>query len=403
MTIRDELEQLSLRLGYRVVLPTPPACQHLLDQAKASGIPLGTLFVLSHPLFPEIRGSYDRESGDLWCHYDGADEKGAHEVLQCLLTLIAYAKLHLPVPTTIQEDWEQAEHAHREAFALAQAWNRSDLFSAAELESLLAHDQYLLRCHLAAGELAGHLAPSVARNAYLALLEVRQRYQWNDAQFEAALSGVCEEDEEANAAVLDFDRTVLRPRWLRWNLRGGDALHDASGASLLPQTPGTAEVLREALRKAASGLKGQTRHRRLWPISEQVSLAFFLVEREEALSSLIAQVSRWLIEEYPLRYVRVWWCLYADGEPETARSAWHLYQLHIEYVPCHPEGTGRSEPFHSELWALFPVRRKTRLEAAWQRYLHSWSAFAHVSGESLSRGLHTLWSQLEGGACSRDD
>jgi hypothetical protein len=403
MTIRDELEHLSLRLGRRVVLPTPPACQELMNQAKASGIPLGTLFVLSHPLAPEIRGSYDRESGDLWCHYDGTDEDGAHDVLQCLLTLIAYAKLRLPVPTTIQEDWEQAERAHREAYALAQDWNRPDLFSAAELESLLAYDQSLLRCHLAAGELAGHLAPSVARNAYLALLEVQRRNQWNDAQFEAALAGISDADE-ANAAVLDFDRTILRPRWQRSRLYKGNAPHRLSGTSVLPQTPGTAEVLREALREAASQSKEQTRQRRLWPVSKQVSLSFFLIESVQALSSLIAQVNRCLIEEHPLHYARVWWCRYADAEPEPRRSALHLYQCHIEYVSGHPEGTERLEPLHHELWALFPVRsRRECLEAAWQHYLHSWSALELVPGAALSRGLHALWSWLEGGISSDDD
>src|SRR5690242_13804753 len=126
MALVDDLERIRLELGRSIVLPTPPACLELLDQAKAAGIAIRTLFVLSRSLSPGIRGSYDRQTGDLWCHYNSREEDGARHLLQCLLILIAHVKLAYPSPTTIEQDWEQAQAAHREAFALTRAWRREE-------------------------------------------------------------------------------------------------------------------------------------------------------------------------------------------------------------------------------------------------------------------------------------
>ena len=57
MSLVDELESIRQRLGHSIVLPTPPACLALVEQAQSVGIPLGKVFVLSRSLAAGIRGS----------------------------------------------------------------------------------------------------------------------------------------------------------------------------------------------------------------------------------------------------------------------------------------------------------------------------------------------------------
>jgi hypothetical protein len=399
MSLVDDLEFMRQWFGYSIVLPTPPACQALLEQAKATGIPVGRVFVLSRSLSDGIRGSYDRRSGDIWCHYDSRDNEGARNILQCLLTLIAHVKLQLPPPSTIEEDWEHARLAHEEARALASAWDRDDLFTTSELEAALAYDSHLYLCHTAAGELAGSLNPSIARLAYLALLEVQQRYQWSEAQFEAALNGIREDDEEANAAVLDFDRCSLRAYWLSTRTRKREEEPDPLGQFALAQTPRTARVLRSALEWVASHHTESGVFREPLQVADRTFLSFFRLEEAQDLSLVIAHVNAWLLKDFPECYARVRFSLYADIRwKETTAPSPHLYHMSVEYAHCHEkrqadEGCG---PIRRELWVLVPARKREEVvEAAWQRYIRSWLTFADLSTEALYYGLQALWPWLQ--------
>src|SRR2546428_12631577 len=99
MTIREQLESARQMLGHSLVVPTPPACNALLQRARAEGIAVGQLFVVSRRLHPGLRGRYERSSGDLWCHYGAQEPDGKRLLLQSLLVLLAHLKLHQPVPT----------------------------------------------------------------------------------------------------------------------------------------------------------------------------------------------------------------------------------------------------------------------------------------------------------------
>ena len=398
MSLVDDLESIRQRLGRSIVLPTPPACYALLEQAKTAGIPVGRLFVLSRSLAAGIRGSYDRRSGDVWCHYDSSDDKGAREVLQCLLTLIAHVKLQLPPPSTIEEDWEQTRLAHQEARVLASAWDREDLFTVSDLEESLAHDRHLYLCHAAAGELAGNLHPSLARDAYLALLDVQRRYQWNDAQFEAALNGVSENDEEANSAVLDFDRCSLRAYWLSTSTGKREEEPSSLGQFALPQTQRTARVLRSALEQVARHRAENGMLHVTLQVADRTSLSFFHMEGEQDLSLVIEHINAWLIEDHPECYVRVRFSLYADTRwKETATPSPHLYHVSVEYAYCHGAQAGdESGAIRRELWVLVPARKRDEVvEAAWQRYIRGWLTFADLFTDDLYYGLQVLWPWLQ--------
>ncbi len=398
MSLVDDLESMRHRLGRSIVLPTPPACQDLLEQAKASGIPVGRLFVLSRSLLSGVHASYDRQSGDMWCHYDSRDDEGARDVLHCILTLIAHVKLQLPPPTTIEEDWDQASLAHREASALASAWDREDLFTDADLEASLAYDRHLYRCHAAAGELAGNLHPSLARNAYLALLDVQRRYQWSETQFEAALGGVSEDDEEANATVLDFDRCLLRDYWLSTSTRKREEEPSPLGQFALPQTQRTARILRSALEQVAHHRAENGKLRNSLQVADRTSLSFFHMEGEQDLSPVIGHVNAWLLDDFPECYARVHFSLYADIRwKETATPSPHLYQMSVEYASCHGEQAGSEHRLiRRELWVLVPVRKRNEVvEAAWQRYIRGWLTMASLSTDDLYYGLQALWPWLQ--------
>jgi hypothetical protein len=397
MSLAEELERLSRQRGHRIVLPTPPDCQFLLAQARAAGFPVNRLFVLSRPLYAGLQGSYERSSGDLWCHYDGADEHGGRDLLQCLLTLIATVKLQLSAPATIAEDWEQACTVHREAAALAKAWQREDLFTADDLEQCLAYDRHLSLCHEAAGELAGRLVPSIAREAYGALLEVQQRYQWSPSQFAEALQGVREDDEEANAAVLDFDRCQLRARWLTSRTQKRAYEPDPFGAFALPQTPATARVLRTALAWVAHQHVENKMPQVPQHVTQSATHTFFRLECEQDLALILACVTSWLLEDFPQCYARLRWELSADecGKDSSIPSP-HLYHMSVEYVSCQEQMRTNEEPSRRDLWVLVPARQRTvRVEASLQRYISSWLTCAEVYTEALYDGLQALWSWLE--------
>jgi hypothetical protein len=388
MNIQQELEIVQITHGTNILLPTPPVCTALMERARAEGIPVGQLFVLSCSLLPGVRGSYDRISRDLWCHYDASGPRGDQSIMQCLLTLLAHARLGQPIPATIEEDWQQEQNAWREAVLLARAWELEEIFLEDDLTAREREAEHLLSCHLAAGQLAGNSKPFVARAAYSALLDTRYEREWSIEQFEDALYGASERDED-NAAVLAFDRTLLRSSWsipYRASREG-----PPFGEWTLPQPVSAQNVLRHALEQASRVERMPQQFVEREMFDAPLRLYFMRVESDLDLARVVDSANAWLIEEgRGLPAEGMWW-LYA-GPSER------LYRLTVRYKQPFDETIPDSElPPARELWILFRSGERLRnTEAAYQRYILSWLKMQEVRCEPLVDGLHLLWAWLGG-------
>ena len=254
MTIPQALQWWQHRLGRSIQFPQiPPACTRLMEQARAVGLPVGTLYIVSRPLAAGTFGSYDRDTGDLCCHYEASrGEEGQREVLQTLLILLAGLKLHAPQAQTIAQEWETVRQAIEEGHALAQQWGYASLFTTDDLTRLLARSVELASGHHLAAELAGNRLPWVARNAYAALQALCQDMPELATQehFAEALQGVSAHTQ-ANDLLVSFDRSLLRERWVPTATRQlGERV--SFGEATVPVRPQSAHVLRMALSRAAA-------------------------------------------------------------------------------------------------------------------------------------------------------
>ena len=391
MAMRDDLADLSQRLHCNVVLPLPRICRQIIERARAEGMPFGTLYVVCRPLQPGVQGSYDRETRDIWCHLDSSlEEEGQRALVQSILSMLASLQQGFPLPQTIEDDWYQLRQAHQGGFALAQAWGLDQYFTSLDAERFQERDRHHYRCHLAAGELAGHPDPFVARSAYFALLGLREHAEWTDQAFEEALSGTSA-DREAVSLVALFDRTPLRRRWLMTQTREADEI--ASFGVAEATAPSAGMRLRSVMERVFT--------RR---VAQEATLTPFLVQAhqshwvsslasDEDLCALVALLNTWLIDEYPHAAVRMsWWC-YADAHRAGITTP-HLYRGEITYeedVALPPPGT-------RTLWVLCatPQHSRTRpIEASWQHFVRSWLAFADLRCAPLAEGLQTLWRTLD--------
>jgi hypothetical protein len=393
MTIEERLHIAELTQGRSIVLPTPPDAAALLQRARASGIAVGRLYIVSQRLHPGLRGGYERGTGNLWCHYWAGEPGGERRLLQCLLVLLAHARRQPPVPATIAEDWENERAAWQEAGALASAWELAGLLPEGELAERLAEIEQLEAWHQAAGELAGSLDPFLARAAFHALVDIREREGWSEEQFDAALFG-CSEDEAANAAVLAFDRTVLRATWgIPYRTpREGPPFGDLT----LPQDRRSVALLREALESAARRSRGPVTPAsvaRSW-LDAPLHLSFLHVESEQDAHAVLALCTAWLVEEgAELAAEATWWVYGAPGD-----SGQRIYRLGVRYKPAaggHP--APEALPAARELWVLFPGSRHGRrsAEAACQRYILSFLTVQDVRIAPLDEGLAMLWGWLQ--------
>jgi hypothetical protein len=428
MTIEEPGHWLSRQLGgRRLLLPTPPACLPLLERARQAGIQVGDLFVVSRPLVPLAQGGYELSTGHLWCHYDARLEEAERSLLQCLLVLLAALKRRFPAPRTLEEEREQHQQLVKDAAALARDWQRPDLFVAADLDRLLAEAENRFDALVAVGELAGSLDPPVAHAASLALCQLREREGWSQATFEAALAGISD-DEEQNAAVLTWDRTLLRARWV---LAGSGPERAASCADLFgplawPQTPATSALLRQALEQvahrgavAAGCWSPQPLNTGEHAHADQ--LCFLQVSDRQGLERALAQLTSWLLD-LPERYLQVHWSWYGEtrarggggksGTPPSGQEQQPgsdkpiLYRSGLTYhwgpgeepaSTASPSRWGQgAAPLRRELWVLFAAcPHRERLEAAWQRYLSGWQRQQQASSwASLQQGVQDLWGLL---------
>lgn len=395
MNIRDRIEIEQHMLRRPLILPTPPACSKLLEHARSAGLKIGTVFILSHRLNPGSFGGYERASGDIWCHYGAAKVEGDRLLLQSLLWILAHMKCDLSAPTTIEEDWQQDREAWQMAFQLAMKWNMPELLLQQELDERLAESEQLHDWYEEAGNLAGCLRPAIARAAYQALVDIRRQQGWDEKQFEAALGGYSEHPED-NAAVLAFDRTVLRSSWGQPHRvdRQGPPFGDLT---LVQQSQQIAYLLRTALAAWAN------RHTNLVPLrkiergwgDEPLHLFFLVIDSDLEFPSLIAHCNTWLVDESPDLAAVVTWHVYGSGTIDGMR----IYRLCVRYKPSLFDPPV-STPSARELWVLFPAdadERRRWTEAAFQRYILCWPFMQEIHCESLEDGLPILWNWLNQG------
>lgn len=391
MAMSDDLAELSQRLHCNVVLPLPPICREIVERARADGIRFGNVYVVCRPLQPGVQGSYDRETRDLWCHYDSSlGEEGQRALVQSVLSMLASLHQGFPRPATIEDDWYQLRQAHQGGFALAQAWGLDAFFTDADQQCLQERDRHHYRCHLAAGEIAGHPDPFVARSAYFALQGLRGQYGWTDRQFEEALSGTSD-DRAANSLVACFDRLPLRRRWLVTHTRRPDEIASFGEAAMT--SPHAGLRLRDAMARAFEHRLAQEANLAPVLLSAQSHSWCARAESTQQLAVLVALLNTWLIDDYPHAAVRMhWWC-YAD-ERREGTTPLHLYRGEITYE----EDQALPQPLTRTLWVLFGVPQHLRnqtIEAAWQHVVISWLAFAELRCAPLAEGLHALWSTFQ--------
>jgi hypothetical protein len=401
MDLAERVHHARLMLGHSIVLPTPPTVDALMQRARAEGLAAGQVFVVSRRLHPGLRGGYERNTGNIWLHYWAGESEGERLLLQCLLVILAHIKLQRPVPTTIEEDWCREGDAWREACVLASDWEMPDLLHASELSERLRELERLETWHQAAGELAGVRDPFLARSAFHALVDIREREGWSDEAFEAALFGYSE-DEAANAAVLAFDRTVLRAVWsIPYR-----STHDGPpfGELTLPQNRHSVGILRAALAAASEGRASQVSLAtiaRSW-LDAPLHLHFLRGAGELDASALIALCNCWLIEAHADLAAEALWWVYGT---RTTR----IYRLCVRYKPAVGSPAPSAVPSARELWVLFTGDHGRGVEAAFQRYILCWLSMAGLQLEPLEQGLLLLWDWLQqaetggGGEASREE
>lgn len=207
-------------------LPLPPLCTQVLEQARAAGMAFGSVTLVSSPLEPGCMGFYDRASGNLWCPYDASQgEQGQRMAAQTLLILLLLIAERGIVPQTSAQEWEQVLRATEHASLLAQQWGLAALFTEQEVRALLSQGTRLALWQHAAGELVGHRAPHVARQAARAAQERRSQFAAlrEEESFTQALLGTSA-NEPGIDLLVDMDRACLRAgrepaRGLTWSQR----------------------------------------------------------------------------------------------------------------------------------------------------------------------------------------
>jgi hypothetical protein len=374
-------------LGRSIQFPViPPTCEQVMARARAAGIAVGTLYIVSRPLHAGSLGTYDRETGDLCCHYEASQgEEGQREVLRTLLVLVASVKLQIPVLHTIAQEWESVRQAIEEGYHLARQWGYTSVFTEADFTHMLTRSAELAYGHHLAADLAGYRSPWVARTAYSALDARRSVVPTLDTseRFLEALAGTSAHPA-SNEALVRFDRSLLRERWAVTCTRP-QGEHPSFGDLTVPGTSRSAQVLRAALSCAAG-----------WPqeaTSTSVRPGWFQEVAEETdLAVLIRVWNSWLIEMHSQAAVRLTAWGYGDGY-RLAIGSPRMYRVSLTYEDAPIEG-----PTTRELWVLFaehPTPDQRALEAAWQSFLADWLTWSALECTTLAQGLQHLW--LQGG------
>lgn len=385
MSIPQALQWWRHHLGRSIQFPTvPPTCERMLAQARAAGIPVGKLYLVSRPLAAGSLGTYDRDTGDLCCHYEASQgAQGQREVLQVLLILLAGIKLQAPVPQTISQEWEAVRQAIEEGHALAQQWGYADVFSTEDLTNLLTRSVELAYCHQLAANLAGCASPWAAHAAYTALQAKRSHFDTQE-RFIEALGGTSAETQD-NDGIVTFDRSQLRERWVATSTRSQDIA--ASFQELtIPSLPRSARFLRTALARVSSWTQE--------PVPGNISPSWYQeVADEMDLALLLRIANSWLIETNTQAALRLYCWAYGDAYPLVTGSP-RIYRLSFSYEDAPLNGP----PTH-DLWVLFaarPTNEQRTIEGSWQAFLTSWLTWSEVVCEPLAQGLQILW-MLQGG------
>jgi hypothetical protein len=385
-TVADELHIIEITSQQTLQVPAPQECLDLLGQAQRAGIVVVQLYALRAPLSPRKLGGFVRDGADIWILYDESREGALPQALRCELYTLAQAEARTWQFATIDEDWDEVRRLWERAAELANLWGLEYLFPADFLRVRLEEAEVLREQHWYAGYLAGSLTPHVARAAYDALCEIREREGWTPAFFGEALAGLSG-DERANRSVLGFNRCLLGRSW-RLPYQPGKAF----GEIALPPTPRSDRLLRSALTSCAEHpavleqLNWQ-RHR-----SGETVLEFLQVEDDQDLYAVIGVLNTLLLEEVPDSKLAQWYC-YGGSERRTMPP---LYRLTVNYGESRESGASAAM-LSREVWILFPSRHARHLdfEAALQCYIASWLAWQGVEVEGSRDGLATLWGWLK--------
>lgn len=347
----------------------PPACLALWRRARAAGLPLGRLSLVTCPSSaPRLVSGWNRASGDVWVLHSG----DAGETLRRLLRELARAERHTPAPTTIDADWNEEIAIEHRARELALRWDVASAFADAPLAARLASLEMQRERHHLAADLAPTRDPLVARAAYDALRDLASEKGWSDTMFEAAL---CEADEDdaVNVALVDVDRSRLRMSW-----HVGHGVGGTFGALACTQDTRSARTLRDALSRA--GRLTTDWHTRSFVVREhgprRTSLLRTLTEAAE-LPEVISAAQALMLARPDACPTVFWWCF---GEPA---SPVRLYQLGVNVA---------DEIASLSILVRARHQRDRIVEAALQRYIRSWSRVAAIRTGSFADGLTALWT-----------
>lgn len=383
-TVAEELQLIELTSGQTLQVPAPQECLALLSQAQQADIVVNGLYALRAPLSPRKLGGFVRDGADIWLLYDESREGALAQALRCELYALAQAEARVWQFATIDEDWDQVRRLWTRAAELALQWGLEYLFPADFLPARLEEAETLREQHWHAGHLAGCLTPFIARAAYDALCDIREREGWSLAFFGEALAGLSR-DERANRLVLDFNRCLLGRNW-RLPYRPEKAF----GESALPPTPRSDRLLRSALTSCAE--YPTVLEQLNWHRSGETALRFSQVEDEQDLYAALGVLNTLLLEEAPGSKLAQWYC-YGGA---VRRAVPPLYRLALNYGESSEPGASVAL-LSREVWILFPSRHVRHLdfEAALQRYITSWLAWQGVVVEGPLDGLTMLWSWLK--------
>jgi hypothetical protein len=388
MNITEELNIIQLTTQQDLRVPTPAECASLLEQARASGIAVNELYVLSAPLSPRSLGGFVREGASIWVLYDQQRTGSLDQSLRCELYALAQAERPKPPVISIDDDWDEVRRLWMRASKLARLWGWERLFPEEELNRLLEETEVLRWQHVYAGYLAGSLVPAIARAAYDALCAIREREGWSSAEFGEVLANTSE-DGSRDGLVLDFDRCYLRRSW-RQPFRPEHSFGPLAQQSTLRSD----RLLRSALSHCAEHPTDLASLRWHPTGSEETYLCFLQVEDDQDFAAAIGALNALLLhDEVGIGSVLVTWHCYG----ESARIAFPpVYRLVVNWSESGEEA-GSERHRSREVWILFASRKERQqyLEWALQRYITSWQAWTSFQFETTREGMEVLWSWLK--------
>jgi hypothetical protein len=384
VTIEEQIREWERQAGASLCVSPPSECQQLWDLARMHGVRVGRLFVLRHPLKVGRRGSWHRETGDLWIWHQGLAHLSRTLVTE--LHELAHVVRNTPYCADIEAYWEEEYATYERASMLAQEWGVPQMLSREMLEGYLADVE---RFSLISSGIAALIGSRETTLVLVAEEQVRSlRAQWGQDLdgFGRAVNGWGDSEEQFERLV-DLDRSCLRSGW-----RGIPCASGSLGRLALPRGGASARVLHALLRQMAErGGAPDGQAAVAHQLGERVC-QFLFVEDQSALPRAV-QLAQEMLLQFPEAMARAVWTVYGD---EAQVGAARVYRLGLDFEFAEL-GIGASKTQHlREVWVLFGFTRREDLlaEAAWQRYILSWQKGVQIRVEPLKEGLLFLWNIL---------